>query len=443
MEEIKYISDESFFTFRKISGREEYRVKAHKDVSLPDSLEIPAYYKGLPVTAISDCGFEFSEIVNIKIPNTVTHIGKAAFSECEKLESAILSEKLDDIPDHLFYNCGKLRYVAMPKTTESIGEGAFDLCSSLLEIKIPYGVKSIWDEAFFLCSRIRSIELPETLEHIGDSAFGFCLSLSEVINRSSLDITAGERYGGGVGRYAVEIHTGESRIKTQGDFLFYEAERGAFLIGYLGEDEKITLPEDYRGNAYAVHRYAFHGKNIESAVIPDSVTEIGEGAFYSCPKLCEVTLPQTLKEISASLFSGCWALESISIPAGVTLIGNFAFGGCRKLSEISIPAGVKKIGKGAFSKTDIEKMILPEGIDEIDNMVFEQCKKLKSLTIPNGVKYIGAGAFLHCYKLNEIIFRGTMAEWNALETEWNTQTYSGRVRVVCRDGEITIDRRFA
>ena len=65
--------------------------------------------------------------------------------------------------------------------------------------------------------------------------------------------------------------------------------------------------------------------NLESIIIPDSVTKIGYNAFYSCKNL-----------------------KSITIPDSVTSIDGYAFMYCTNLSSITIPNSVNNIGEGAF-----------------------------------------------------------------------------------------------
>ena len=52
--------------------------------------------------------------------------------------------------------------------------------------------------------------------------------------------------------------------------------------------------------------------------------------------------------------------------------------------------------------------------------MFDGCIGLTHITIPNSVKYIGSGAFFNCIKLEKILFRGTHAEWVAIQKdeEW-------------------------
>ena len=77
----------------------------------------------------------------------------------------------------------------------------------------------------------------------------------------------------------------------------------------------------------------------KNTIIPASVTEIGEGAFFGCSSLTSISIPPSVTEIGHSAFFGCSNLTSISIPSSVTEIGHSAFSGCSNLTSISIPKG--------------------------------------------------------------------------------------------------------
>ena len=84
-------------------------------------------------------------------------------------------------------------------------------------------------------------------------------------------------------------------------------------------------------------------------MIPNSVTDIGEGAFHGCRSLTSVTIPNSVTSIKYYTFNGCSSLTSVTIPDGVTSIGNEAFSNCSGLISVTIGKGIETVGTGAFA----------------------------------------------------------------------------------------------
>ena len=117
----------------------------------------------------------------------------------------------------------------------------------------------------------------------------------------------------------------------------------------------------------------------------------------------EVVLPKSLKEIGDYAFYRCYNLVSVNIPVGVTSVGNSAFHDCRALSSITIPNSVTSIGNSAFSGCDaLTSITIPNSVTSIGHSAFKDCKKLTSITIPNSVTSIGEYAFSFCNKLASV-----------------------------------------
>jgi hypothetical protein len=184
---------------------------------------------------------------------------------------------------------------------------------------------------------------------------------------------------------------------------------------------------------------------IKSALIGNSITTIGDCAFYSCISLTSVTIPNSVTTIGNSAFYDCVSLTLVTIPNSVTTIGNRAFINCRGLTAIdvvadnlnyssangvlfnknqttiiqcpgeksgtySIPNSVASVGYGAFSGcVSLISVTIPNSVTSIGNMAFYDCTSLTSVTIPNSVTSIGSGAFYYCSGLASVTIPNSVA----------------------------------
>src|SRR5689334_4930124 len=111
----------------------------------------------------------------------------------------------------------------------------------------------------------------------------------------------------------------------------------------------VTIPSTINGLPVAsIGNNAFNDcTNLMTVAIPDTVTNIGDGAFEATP-LSNVTIGSNVISIGASAFDFCTRLATVVLPSSVTSIGALAFCACQSLTNISIPFGVTNIGTGAF-----------------------------------------------------------------------------------------------
>jgi hypothetical protein len=138
-------------------------------------------------------------------------------------------------------------------------------------------------------------------------------------------------------------------------------------------------------------------------IIPNSVTSIGNGAFFGCSGLTLIDIPGSVTSIGENAFAYCSGLTSIDIPGSVTSIGENAFAYCTGLTSIDIPGSVTSIGNGAFDGcSGLTSIDIPSSVTSIDNDAFHGCRGLTSVNIPNSVTSIGGNAFLGCSSLTSI-----------------------------------------
>ena len=157
--------------------------------------------------------------------------------------------------------------------------------------------------------------------------------------------------------------------------------------GYSSVDVQVPAPpssSDLSGNVTTTGTIAT-GLGDISLNIPNSVTEIGQNAFYNKNYIASITIPSGVTTIGQSAFQNCTSLTSITIPNSVTSIGGGVFRICTSLTSITIPSGVTIIGQSAF----------------------HTCTALTNITIPSGVTTIRSSAFQNCTALTSIICEAT------------------------------------
>ena len=157
------------------------------------------------------------------------------------------------IPEAVDYN-GKTYSVT------SIGNNAFFNCTGLTSVTIPNSVIIIRNNAFSGCSALTSITIPNSIEYIGESAFAGCSALTSItVEKGNLAYNSRENCNAVI-----------------------DSETNELILG------------------------------CKNTVIPNSVTSIGNYAFYGCYGLTSVTIPNSVKKIDYHAFHDCKSLTSVT-----------------------------------------------------------------------------------------------------------------------------------
>ena len=227
-------------------------------------------------------------------------------------------------------------------------------------------VTSIGDYAFYNCKSFTSITIPDSITRVGVWAFYGCSSLIDV------------------------YYTGD-------------------VEGWLCFDFSSTsTPMCHATNLY------FGGELVANVTIPDSVTSIGNYAFYKCTSLTSVTIPDSVTSIGNYAFCECASLASISLPDSVRSIGDYAFCECSSLTNATISKSVVSIGNRAFYNcSSLTTINFSESsqLRSIGEYAFVDCTSLANITIPASVTSIGRGAFYGCSLLTRVTFDNANGWW--------------------------------
>ena len=375
----KIICDEAF-RWSKIIG-----CRSLTSLVIPDS-----------VTNIGDYAFAFCRsLTDIVIPDSVTSIGNWAFWNCRSLTDIDIPDSVTSIGDNAFQFCSSLSTIAISDSVTSIGNNAFCDCRSLTGIDIPDSVTNIGDAAFSGCKSLRTIVIPDSVTSIGNNAFCDCSSLSNLVLPDSVTRIGGGAFSGCLLLEYISIPKNVICLNVN-PFVNWDGKLECLSPNYIYEDDVLFNKDKSK-------IVSFRNLNIESYIIPNSVTSIGDAAFSGCRSLSDIVIPDSVSSIGDAAFSGCRSLTEIVIPNSVTSIGGGVFWNCRSLSNIVIPNSVSSIGTWAFCGCkSLRSLVIPDSVTSIGDKAFQFCFSLTTIAIPNSVSSIGTWAFCDCNFPNDL-----------------------------------------
>lgn len=288
----------------------------------------------------------------------------------------------------------------------TINDDAFSNCGTLTAVTIPNSITSIGSYAFRNCVALTALALPSSLTNIDDYAFFNCSALTAIsveadntVYNSSNNCNAIIQTASNTLLLGCKNTIIPNTVTTIGESAFYGCT----------ELTSISIPN----SVTTIHDDAFcYCSNLTTVTIPNSVTSIGSRAFFHS-RINSFNIPSSVTTIEDFTFYGCSQLTSITIPSNVTTIGSCAFGDCTALTSVTISDGVTTIGGEAFRGcSNLEAINIPNSVTEIQSMVFYECPKLLSITVPSTVTTIDSYAF---DGVPNVVYNGTNtdAPWGA------------------------------
>ena len=354
------------------------------------------------VTSIGESAFRgCSGLTSVTIPTSVTSIGERAFEHCKGLTSMTIPNSVTSIGRYALNNCSGLTSVTIGNSVTSIGEGAFHNCNHLKKVHIsdiaawcniafeysnanplfyahnlylgddlitdmiiPEGVKQIKGYAFYGCSGLTSVTIPNSVTSIDNCAFLGCNSLIE-INVDS-----------------------KNNYYSSSEGVLYNKDKTELIVIGGGKSGSFVIPN----SVTSIGEYAFYScSDLTSVTIPNSVTSIGESAFYS-----------GLKEVHISDIAAWCNIEFRSSDANPLFYAHNLYLEDKPITDLIIPEGVKQIKDYAFYFCVLTSVTISNSVTSIGESAFQSCTALRSVTIPNSVTSIGNCAFWGCVGLTSV-----------------------------------------
>lgn len=190
-----------------------------------------------------------------------------------------------------------------------------------------------------------TITLPDSLNYIsGSNPFSFCSNLKEIkIDGDSQHYTTAD---------------GVLYSKDKSDLIYYPPKK---------KETSFAIPEGVKN----IGQSAFYLSSLSEIKFPSTLESIDTFAFGYCTQLASVDFSSTnLQYIHDFSFSYCDLLSDVRLPDSLMEIGGGAFAECRALEKITLPKYLQYIGQHAFTNTGLKKIVIPSSVSEIGYCAF-------------------------------------------------------------------------
>ena len=300
---------------------------------------------------------------NVIVPKMVKLIKERAFEE-KSLKSIVFNEGLTEIEDEAFMKCENLKEINLPNSLIILGEGAFRECKSLKKIKFSNNLTEIKKNCFFRSTVLKEVVLPASLKMLGNSAFSDCPNLEKIDLNNGLEIIGNYAFSGCDSLDSLSI---PASVTSIGGGILHGCEKLFDIV----VDKKNKVYESPRNKALIEKDTKRLLVLIPGEDFPKNIKIIGMGAFtYRGYEMFELLIPSSVEEIEEFAFYNTLYLESVILSEGVKIIGSSAFSDCSDLRNIVLPKSLESIEDCAFENCQIREVVYNGSQDDYLNIDF-------------------------------------------------------------------------
>ena len=190
-------------------------------------------------------------------------------------------------------------------------------------------------------------------------------------------------------------------VSEIGDYAFYNLSTSNNLT--------VSLPTSVN----KIGKYAFATANtyglarVSSIKGGEEVSEIGDYAFCKNSAISSLNF-EKLKIIGAHSFESCSKIKSFQFSDELISVDDNAFSNCSTLDSITIPSGVTSWGKDVFKNSSLKSVTFDDGFTVIPEGMFYSCKNLEEINLPNSLTEIGENSFRNCTGIKELILPNSL-----------------------------------
>ena len=238
------------------------------------------------VERIDDSSFSGNaEICSVVFPKTLKSIGAFAFKGCSSIKEVKIPVGVKTIEADAFEDCNGLEKLELPEGLEVIEESAFDDCEKLAALTLPDSVKGLGKWCFYGCKSLKTVTVPKNLNSVGARAFANCTSLKDI-----------------------KVSFWNKSYRSRGGHLYTKDMKTLVSYAIAVGDGEYQIP----AGVTMIEESAFSRSKLFEVIIPETVTVIGDYAFYSNTALKKIRFKGTVEQwkrvsIGKSAMSKCQA----------------------------------------------------------------------------------------------------------------------------------------